>query len=100
MCVTGAGQSTLQIPRDICDRPALLASDRSDWPPVVRMRFDPNGVEQQGGGYVVRMRDERYAHPRADRFILPAQLVGVPAGPERENKCSGDGHAKGHRQDQ
>jgi hypothetical protein len=92
------GQGAFQIPLQIFDWPVCLARERPQRPPVVRLRFQPDGVEEYGGRHVVSVRDERDAHPGADRLILPPQTVGMPAGAERENECTGNGHAKGHRQ--
>jgi hypothetical protein len=100
MRVTRGGQGTFQIPHHILDRPVLLARDGPQGPPVMRLRFQPDGVEQNGGRHVVRVRDERHAHPGADRLILPLQVAGVPPCPERENERPGNGHAKGYRQNQ
>jgi len=100
MRVTCAGQRALQITHHVFDRPVFLARDRPQRPPVVRLRFEPNGMEQNGGGYVVSVRDERHAHPGADGLILKVQAAGVPASPETENECPGNGHAKGHRQNE
>ena len=100
MRVTGMGQGTLQIPDHVFDRPVLFARNRSQGAPVVRLRLDSDSVEQQGRGHMVRVRDERHAHPGADRLILTLQVVGVPPCPERENERPGNGHAKGYRQNQ
>jgi hypothetical protein len=59
----------------------------------MRLRLQPDGMEQHGGWHVVGVRDERQAHPRADRLILPLEMVGVPTSPEPENECSRNGHA-------
>jgi hypothetical protein len=100
MRVARVGQGALQVPHHILDGPVLIARNRSQRPPVMLLRFDPDGVEQYGGRHVVRVRDERHAHPRADRLILKVKAAGVPASPERENECPGNGHAKGHRQNE
>jgi hypothetical protein len=98
--VTRAGQGALQIPHQILDGPVLLARDGPQRPPVILLGFEPEGAEEQGEGHVVSVRDERHAHPGADRLILKVQAAGVPASPERENECPGNGHAKGHRQNE
>ena len=98
MRVARAGQGALQIPHHILDRPVFLARDCPQRPPVMLLRFEPNGVEQYGGGHVVSVRDERHAHPGSDRLILKVKAAGVPARPEPENECPGNGHAKAHRQ--
>ena len=100
MRVTRAGQGALQIPHHILDRSVFRARDRPQRPPVMLLRFKPDSVEQHGGGHVVSVRDERHAHPGADRLILRVQAAGVAASPERENQCPGNGHAKGHRQNE
>ena len=100
MRVTRAGQGALHIAYHVFDRPVFLARDRPQRPPVVRLRFEPNGMVQNGRGYVVSVRDERHAHPGADRLILKVQAAGVPACPEPENERPGNGHAKGHRQNE
>ena len=100
MRVARAGQSALQIPHHIRDRPVFLARDRAQRPPVMLLRFDPDGLEQYGGGHVVSVRDERYAHPGADRLILRAQAARVTARPDSENQRPGNGQAEGYRQNQ
>src|ERR1017187_1758584 len=62
MRVARVGQGALQVPHHILDGPVLLARNRSQRPPVMLLRFDPDGVEQYGGRHVVRVRDERHAH--------------------------------------
>jgi hypothetical protein len=100
MRVTRASQGALQIPHHIFDRPVLLARDHTQRPPVALLWFEPDGLKQHGGRHVVSVGDERHAHPGADRLILKVQAPGVPAGPKRENECPGNGHRKGHRQNQ
>lgn len=100
MRVTGGGQGALQIPDQIFNRPVLLARDYPQRPSVMLLWFEAQGVEKHGGRHVVSVRDEWHAHPGADRLILKVQAAGVPAGPECENKGSGNGHAKGHGQDE
>jgi hypothetical protein len=100
MRVTRAGQGAFQIPHHIFDRPMLLARDDPQRSPVVLLWFEPDSLEQHGGRHVVSVGNERHAHPGADRLILKVQAPGVPAGPERENECPGNGHRKGHRQNQ
>jgi len=94
------GQGTLQIPHHILHGPAFFARDGPQRPPVMRLWFQPDGVEEHTGRHVVGVRDERDAHPGADRLILPLQAAGVPPGPKRENEGPGNGHAKGHRQNE
>jgi hypothetical protein len=89
-----------QIPHHILDRPMLLAGDVPQRPPVMLMRFQPDGVEQNVGRHMVGVGDERHAHPRADRLIFPVQMAGVPARPEPEDECPGYGHAKGYHQNE
>jgi hypothetical protein len=100
MRVARAGQGALHIPYHIFDRPVLFARDRPQRPPVKLLRFEPDSVKQHGGRHVVRVRDERHAHPGTDRLILEVQAAGVPASPEREYEGPGYGHAKGHRQNE
>ena len=100
MRVTRGGQGALQILHHILYWPVLLARDSPQGPPVMRLRFQPDGVEQHGGRHMVRVRDERHAHPWADRLILQAEVAGVPAGSERENECPCNGHAKGYCQNE
>jgi hypothetical protein len=96
MRVSGAGQRALQIPHHVFDRPVLLAGDGPQRPPVVRLGFDSNGVEQHGGRHVMGVRDERNAHPGPYRLILEVQPVRAAAGPETEDKCAGNRYAKRH----
>jgi hypothetical protein len=94
------GQGAFQIPRQIFDWLMFFAGDRSQRTPVMLLRLESDSVEQHGRGHVVRVRDKRHAHPGADRLILEVQPARVPAGPEPENECPGNGHAKGDRQNQ
>jgi hypothetical protein len=75
----------------------LVARDGPQGPPVALPRLEADSMEQYGGRHVVRVRNERHAHPGADRLILRVQMAGVPAAPERENECHCDGYAKGRR---
>jgi hypothetical protein len=100
MRVSGAGQRALQIPHQVFDRPVLLAGYSTQWPPVVRLRLDSDGVEQHGGWHVMRVRDEWNAHPGPNRLILEVQPVRAAAGPEAEDKCAGNRYAKRHGENQ
>jgi len=100
MHVTSGGQGLLQFTDHIFDRPVLLAGDLPQRPPVVLPRFETEGVEEHGGGHVMSVGDEWHAHPGTDGLILKVQAAGVPPGPECENKGPGNGHAKGHRQEE
>jgi hypothetical protein len=94
------GQGAFQVPHQIFDRLMFFAGDRSQGTPVMLLRLESDSVEQHRRGHVVRVRDKRYAHPGAHRLILEVQAAGMPAGPQTENECPGNGHAKGDRQNQ
>ena len=65
----------------------------------MRNGLQSDRAEQQLGRHMVNVRDERHAHPWADRLVLQAQAVRIPAGPVAENERSGNCHQKSHRQD-
>src|SRR5579871_5300939 len=46
------------------------------------------------------VRDERHAHPGTNGLILQAHATRIPAGPEAENKRSGNRHHKCHHEDE
>jgi hypothetical protein len=84
MHVSGGGQGAVQIPDDFLHRPVFIAGDRPQRPAVMLIRRQSHSAEQNRRRYVVRMRDEGHAHPRADGLVLKAHHPGVPAHPEGE----------------
>lgn len=69
----------------------LLTCDSAQRPAVVLIRWNSDGLKQKVRLHVMRMGDERHAHPGADRFILAADVAHMQSGPIAENKRSGDG---------
>lgn len=100
MRVAGGGHGALEVADEIRHGAVFRARDHAQGPPVMFARFQPDRLKEQGGGYVVSMRDERHAHPRTDRLIFPAQVTGMASGAEPENQCPRNGHAKRHGQDE
>src|SRR5205814_1984929 len=84
------GDGRFQITDHVGDGTVLRPGNGPHRPPVVFARLNSDGLEQNVLWHVMRMGDERHAHPRLYRLILAADAAGVDAGPEAEDKRAGN----------
>jgi hypothetical protein len=80
---------------ELFNRPLLLTGDAADGPTVPRLRFHAYGLIQDLCPNVMRMSDERNAHPAPNRLILPADQSRMAAGAVSKDKRKREGAQKG-----
>jgi hypothetical protein len=64
-------------------------------------RFDADGLKENGGGYMMRVRHEWDGHPWPDRLIRQVNAPRLAAGAISEDECAcqrqREGEANGER---
>jgi hypothetical protein len=90
----------LQLRYQIRDRAFQVVRNVAYRSPVVRLRLQPDSLEQRRGGNMARMGNEWDGHPRAYRLVCRTDLPRARAGPVGENESAGNRKQEGEPKNQ